>query len=219
MWNKLWNAIADLEQLLMPSKLCWFPNRLVHASCVCPGLCWTLENFFFREFQKCSCWWGMFILQKTAEPWLLKRSWVRTDVFTECGKRVAARSFSCEQSNSEFLDRWAVFFVLHPFSCQMPTAVEQFENDCWSCFNWLKLYNLQPGWDVSNLLIFFSTDERCYSSLYQKQILIVVMLIWISLCRQKCTELLETEDLNVTYKISFKWDTLSHQSIKLKRAW
>ena len=134
--------------------------------------------------------------------------------------RVAARSFSCDQSNSEyFLDRWAVFFVLHPFSCQMPTAVEQFEMDCWSCFNWLKFYNLQPGWDVSNLLIFFSTDERCYSSLYQKQILIVVMLIWISLCRQKFTELLETEDLNVTCKISFKWDTLSHQSIKFKIAW
>ena len=90
-------------------------------------------------------WWLTLIF---IDSWLcVKWMWV---------VRVAARSFSCEQSNSECcLDRWAVFFVLHPFSCQMPTAVEQFENDCWSCFNWLKFYKLQPGWDVSNLLNFY----------------------------------------------------------------
>ncbi len=60
------------------AKLCWFQNQTC-SFWLRSAQDWTLENFFWW-ISKCSCWWEMFILQKTAEPWISKRSsWVMTD--------------------------------------------------------------------------------------------------------------------------------------------
>ncbi len=80
--------------------------RLVHAGCVCPGLCWTLENFFFVNFKNAAVDEGFYPSKKVPSLDFSKTLELGLMFSLNVVIQIAARSFSCEQSNSEyFLDR------------------------------------------------------------------------------------------------------------------
>ncbi len=153
-WNKSLFFIAKIEQLPMPSKLCWFQNRpssllfsLVHAG---HALLSTLLPSWdkFLVISNFNCWWETFVYTKNVECWLPERFWVLIDhvlvewAFTSYDQLV----LSCKQFGDFFLDRWEVF-VLHA-STKNPTAVEHFWillSADWSCLIWMRWCRLEPG--------------------------------------------------------------------------
>ncbi len=143
----------------------------------CPGLCWTLNPFFVlfnlkiqllmrdvpppkkmpsREFPKGLLEW-----------WLI--------MFLELTIRCSAASSSVTFSREMFL----IPSQTPSTSCQ--ALLIFFE--CRSCFNWLRLYKLQPClWAVSCEQLgefFLDRWETLFIPFTKKQILMAVMLIWI----------------------------------------
>ncbi len=126
-WNKLWNAIANLEQLPMPSKLCRFQNRLVYAGCAVPRTLLDSWELFFVSF-------GIQLLMRDVHPPkelpsldFSKVLELAYHVLTECGNTSCSQVLGAVQWVCYFfLDRWQCVFVLHPFSCQTPTVVKHF---------------------------------------------------------------------------------------------
>ncbi len=145
-WNKTMFFIANIMQLPMPSKLCWFQIQT--------SSCWprSAQDFvgllrLFFVISKLNCWWGMFILLQTiAEPWTLEGSWVMTDhVLFEWAFTSHNQVFSCKQFGEGFLDRWEMS-VPHPLT-QNSDSYQAFLNlftDDWLCSVWMRWYKLQP---------------------------------------------------------------------------
>ena len=143
----------------------------------CPALCCPLETIFL-VISKFECWWETFILlQKIVEPWIPERSWVLIDcVLFEWGDTSYNQVFSCKQFGDFFLDRWEMF-VPHPLT-KNPDSCQALLNFIeW----WLMMSHLNEVIQVaarslaaSNLVIFFSTDERCSFFIPPQKILTVV---------------------------------------------
>lgn len=145
-WNRLWIAVANIEQLPTPSKLFWVQKQTFMLDMQWRGICCTLETFFC-DF-KIGCSWGMFkfiLLPKIADPWTLKGPRVMTDhVFVWIRFEKLQSDVQLQATRWLLLNRWEMFvppFKNTPDSCQ---ALLKFL-DSWSCFYGMWLYVLQPG--------------------------------------------------------------------------
>ncbi len=164
-WNKLWTFIANIEQLPMPSKLCWFQNQT--CSCwPCNGQDFAvLLRHSFLWFQNSAVDEGCSSFhRKNVEPWIPKRSWLMTDddVSFEWGHTSCSQVCSCKQFGDLFLNRWEVF-IPHLLTKSPDSCPALFE------FCWVVTDDVLFEWGHTscsqvfscNSVTFFWTDERC----------------------------------------------------------